>query len=81
MRANRGRRWMTLRAVVLSEEPTCRSCTMRGRVTASEEVDHIIPLEDGGTDDRSNLQGLCGDCHKQKHGAMPRIGVDGWPVR
>lgn len=71
---------MALRAVVLSEEPLCRPCTTRGRVTASAEVDHILALEDGGTDDRENLQGICEECHKVKHGAMPRVGVDGWPM-
>jgi len=79
-RPNRGRRWMATRALVLTEEPLCRPCLKKGRTTASEEVDHIVALEDGGTDDRENLQGICGDCHKVKHGAMPRTGVDGWPV-
>lgn len=71
---------MRIRAQVLAEEPLCRVCLAKGRTTASEEVDHIIALEDDGTDDRENLQGICGECHKIKHGAMPRIGVDGWPV-
>jgi len=71
---------MRIRAQVLREEPLCRMCLAKGRTTASEEVDHIIPLEDDGTDDRENLQGLCADCHKVKHGAMPRIGADGWPL-
>lgn len=29
-------------------------------------VDHIIALENGGTDDDTNLQILCGWCHKPK---------------
>lgn len=77
---NRGRRWMRIRAQVLAEEPLCRLGLAQGRVEASEEVDHIVALEDGGTDDRENLQGICGDCHKVKHGATPRVGADGWPV-
>ena len=72
---------MRTRALVLTEEPLCRPCRAKGRVTVSEEVDHIVPLEHGGTDARENLQGICGDCHKVKHGAAPRIGADGWPVR
>ena len=72
---------MRLRALVLAEEPLCRPCTAKGRVTASEEVDHILALEDGGTDNRENPEGICGACHKIKHGAAPRIGVDGGPVR
>jgi 5-methylcytosine-specific restriction enzyme A len=30
------------------------------------ELDHIIPLHLNGTDDRSNLQMLCIECHKIK---------------
>jgi len=30
------------------------------------EVDHIIPLKDGGEHLVSNLQLLCGDCHNKK---------------
>ena len=30
------------------------------------EVDHIIPLFQGGTDDSYNMQLLCYDCHKVK---------------
>ena len=80
VRRDRSRRYQRVRAMVLAEEPLCRPCTARGRVAASDEVDHIVALEDGGNDDRDNLQGICGDCHKVKHGGMPRIGVDGWPL-
>ena len=30
------------------------------------EVDHIVPKADGGTDHRSNLQLLCGNCNRRK---------------
>ena len=30
------------------------------------ELDHIVPLVDGGTHDPSNLQTLCTPCHKKK---------------
>ena len=30
------------------------------------EIDHIQELADGGSNERSNLQGLCKDCHKFK---------------
>ena len=30
------------------------------------EVDHVIPLSQGGTDTAGNLQLLCGPCHRAK---------------
>lgn len=62
----RGDRWMRIRKLILLEEPLCRHCLTEGRTTQAREVDHIIPLEDEGTDDRANLQALCRQCHKQK---------------
>lgn len=44
----------------------CKSC---GRITDQLEVDHIVPLAHGGTEDDSNLQALCagrGGCHERK---------------
>lgn len=56
-----GRQWRKLRAQVLEEEPFCRLCGAPG-----VEVDHIIGRARGGTDDRSNLRGLCHSCHAIK---------------
>jgi hypothetical protein len=33
------------------------------------ELDHIIPLHRGGSNDYENLQLLCRDCHKEKTAA------------
>jgi hypothetical protein len=33
---------------------------------AGYEVDHIVPLSEGGTNDASNLQALCLMCHRVK---------------
>jgi 5-methylcytosine-specific restriction protein A len=41
----------------------------QGRVTLATQVDHIVALVNGGTDDRfddSNRQGLCDPCHDAK---------------
>ena len=35
-------------------------------------LDHIKPLAEGGTNDRSNLQGLCGRHHDEKTRAENR---------
>lgn len=35
-------------------------------MTPGKQVDHIVPLAKGGTDDLENLQLLCIECHKIK---------------
>ena len=51
-------------AVLVRDLFTCRSC---GRVTTNRpQVDHIVPLRAGGTDDLTNLQTLCLRCHATK---------------
>ena len=61
-----GRRWMRIRERQLRHFPLCAECRRLGRVTAATEVDHIVRLQDGGTDHPSNLQSLCHDCHALK---------------
>jgi len=87
-----GREHDRMRKIVLREEPLCRPCQARGRITASTIADHITPLSEGGTGDRENYQGICEPCHDLKtaeeaaraRGARPPrqrldIGADGWP--
>lgn len=79
-----GGRWQKLRKFVLMEEPLCRKCTERGIVKETEEVDHIVPLANGGTNCRANLQGLCADCHEEKtlrenYGKVPGCNETGQP--
>lgn len=60
----RSSRWAGLRRQVLTEEPWCRT---PGCHNLSTDVDHIVPLRDGGAPlDRTNLQGLCHMHHAQK---------------
>jgi 5-methylcytosine-specific restriction endonuclease McrA len=44
---------------------TCNGCGDRLPATALQ-VDHVVPLADGGTDYRANLQLLCTPCHRVK---------------
>jgi 5-methylcytosine-specific restriction protein A len=41
-------------------------CHAEGRVTAAQHVDHVVPREQGGSDDWANLQALCASCHSRK---------------
>lgn len=43
----------------------CEECGLR---VLSAEVDHVVPLSDGGVDVPSNLQVLCQRCHRLKTG-------------
>ena len=57
-----GDKWRKLRRYILSMEPMCRHC----RRMVATELDHIIRKADGGTDNTSNLQPLCRECHERK---------------
>jgi 5-methylcytosine-specific restriction endonuclease McrA len=43
----------------------CRSCS-RVLPAGLIEVDHVVPLADGGYDTEANLQPLCKRCHTVK---------------
>jgi 5-methylcytosine-specific restriction endonuclease McrA len=57
--------------ILIRDAYTCRDC---GRVCSGPEahVDHIIPLEDGGTDADTNLACRCRSCHGRKTRAEQR---------
>lgn len=62
-----GHAWRKLRASILERDDyLCLLCKANGHVTEATDVDHIIPREQGGTDDPTNLQSLCSPCHKEK---------------
>ena len=44
----------------------CQECKRKGRVRAGADVDHIIPLHLGGSDEESNKELLCKPCHDDK---------------
>lgn len=63
----RGRRGQANRMAVLKRDKgLCVKCLEAGRTVAATEVDHIIPLSQGGTDEVSNKQSLCHECHLEK---------------
>ena len=59
----RGRRAVDERERRLAVEPYCRDCRRKGLTRLAEEVDHITPLADGGTDHDDNVRSLCKSCH------------------
>lgn len=62
-----GYKWQKLRELVIRRDKgLCQECLRLGFVTAGSDVDHILSKAKGGTDDLSNLQLLCKECHKKK---------------
>ena len=67
--------WQKLRHSKFVANPICERCLEVGRVTPTEEVHHIIPVEQGRDEtemrklayDYNNLQSLCKACHAEVH--------------
>ncbi|MCS3390253.1 HNH endonuclease [Burkholderia thailandensis] len=82
----RGSKWMKIRARILRRDPVCVLCAEQDVVRESVVVDHITPLEHGGTDADDNLRGLCADHHdevtRQQFGYRERkaFGPNGLPI-
>jgi 5-methylcytosine-specific restriction protein A len=55
----RRKRWLALHSL-------CETCEANGLVVAATEVDHVIPLAQGGADDESNYSSKCHPCHSRK---------------
>ncbi len=61
-------KWRAIRARFLAAYPTCAAITATGRIcgATATDVDHIVPLRQGGTNDWDNLQPLCHSHHSEK---------------
>jgi 5-methylcytosine-specific restriction protein A len=62
----RGRALQERNARIFKAEPLCRICRTKGRITEAVEVDHIIALCNGGTEQVHNLQPVCEECNDLK---------------
>ena len=59
--------WEDVRRAKLTRDPCCEPCEVEGRTTAATEVDHKVPLRDGGARlDPDNLQSICHGHHARK---------------
>lgn len=64
-----GRPWRRKRERVLARDGylcKCDDCVRLGLLLVAHEVDHIVPMSQGGSDDDSNLRAINRDCHKRK---------------
>lgn len=56
----------------------CQECQRQGRTTVGSEVDHIIELQDGGSDEADNKELLCRPCHEAKTAREATRRTRGW---
>ncbi len=62
-----GTLWDKMRAAVLMRDNyLCQVCKANGYQTPATEVDHILSKAHGGTDEPTNLQAICTQCHQHK---------------
>lgn len=86
----RGRTLQRIRKEFFSKHPLCAKCLAKGVLRPATQLDHVIALDNGGEEDRTNVetnrQGLCDECHLEKtredmgYIERPAIGLDGWPL-
>ena len=68
-------RWRDLRTWKMTNDPLCEECSKNNKVTAVEDVHHIIsfmstndPIERSRLAfDYDNLMSICKECHAKKH--------------
>lgn len=61
-----GKRLQQRRQRILARQPLCVDCEKAGRVTLAQELDHEVPLWEGGPDTEDNLAPRCIPCHAAK---------------
>lgn len=64
----RGTTLQNIRKAYFEKHPLCVICLRKDPPVTriAVELDHIIPLHQGGRDVEENRQGLCRDCHNEK---------------
>lgn len=60
-------KWRVIRAQFLKKHPVC---SVVGCGKPSTDVDHIIPIREGGSNHWDNLQAFCHSCHSKKTAAL-----------
>jgi ATP adenylyltransferase len=64
--------WRAKRVKLLIQNPYCTLCGSRPDRNSDVEldIDHIVPVSKGGSDDESNLQVLCAKCNRAKGNSL-----------
>ena len=68
-------RYLKLREIVLREQPWCTECLAPDTEGNPLQADHVVPLQRGGKNVRSNMQTLCRACNAAKRDRLTqRVG-------
>lgn len=67
-----GREWRSISEDYRARHPWCEHHKAKGRLVPVALVDHVVPKDEGGSDDDSNLCSLCRSCHARKTAADKR---------
>jgi 5-methylcytosine-specific restriction endonuclease McrA len=63
--------WTTTKAANMRRDRRiCQSCGAK-----ATEIDHIVPVSQGGSHEPDNLRAICRDCHRRKTHAETVAGV------
>ena len=68
-----GKTWHRIRTRYVKMHPFCEECLKSGVLVPVQEVHHILPLTEGGTNEESNLVSLCKSCHSRIHAGTGRF--------
>jgi len=72
-------RWQRLRERIRHRDGICVLCAADGITTPGDDVDHIIPVKDGGDPwAESNLQFICKEHHRRKTAAEDSYRKRNW---
>jgi len=68
--------WGRKRVILLERNPYCSLCGSKPNGEIELDIDHIIPVSKGGTDDLENLQVLCHRCNRGKGNYLLKSSVE-----
>lgn len=75
-----GRPWRRKRDRILARDKylcQCEDCQRQGLLTPADEVDHITPQSQGGSEEDDNLRAINHDCHAKKTALESQAGRRG----